>query len=918
MGKLNRKAQYYIIFTILAGSVLVILSLTRYQIPGTWMMLVLSVLASLSLIFKVEGSTNHSHYNISFLVYAFALVNLGPDKTILVILISNLAEWAWYKYSWFIPLFNAASLSLVIVVSQALFLLAQTLFPPSALSSVAAVLASLMLFTFLNHLMVGLVIWFTGQGSISESGVFEIFPLMFDFTLMTMGAGTAMLWSLNPYSVVLTLLPLYLIYSTSKVPALERQTEMDVKTGVYNASFFNQALENELKRAHRFDRPLTVVMADLDLLRNINNTYGHLAGDEVLIGVATILKTSVREYDVVARFGGEEFVLLMPEATPEEVFERVESIRKKIEQAEYTVQTSVTPIKATMSFGIAGRQESGQNARQIIHNADAALYHSKLKGRNRVYIYTDRGYMELFKSGEPREQAAADESAYPDPGPAPAAPIQDDEPDAGDLDAGVDRKLMHAQPNSRAAGAVQIITRRFSPEQLVGWMLLVAVSLMALTTPFSYLPNWWGLGLFVALVALTEWFSIDIYVRETSVSTSAAPLIAGFLMFGPLGVVILSLVLAGVAMFKHGSRLRNFLFEAGNHTIAGLLCVAMIAHIGKPFTALATWQQLLVSLAASLVIFLSTTLLTALAMTVEHDTSAREVWKIKFSWLSLYYLWMGVLAFGLVLCIDTFGPLGILVIIGPLSMLRAGQMQYIKRTRTMVKELNEKNLALQHSAGEISRLNEGLLNTLAEVVELRDPYVFGHSKQVARIAELLAKKMGLSQDQARLIHKAGLLHDVGKLGISEAILLKPGKLTDLEYNIIQQHTNIGAEILKSSHSLHDLIPVVYQHHEHYDGSGYPGGLKGSETSIEARIIAVADAVDAMASDRSYRSGRSLDDILTELTRCSGTQFDPQVVEGFVQLAGELGPELINRRLKKVELILDDNQSVRCEVNKPAQ
>jgi len=152
------------------------------------------------------------------------------------------------------------------------------------------------------------------------------------------------------------LLPLYPIYSTLKVPALERKTETDSKTGLFNASYFEHALASELKRADRFDRPLTVVMADLDLLRNINNTYGHLAGDEVLRGVANILKGSVREYDVVARFGGEEFAILIPETTPQQAYPRVESIRSSIERADFMVPTSVTPIQATMSFGVSGER----------------------------------------------------------------------------------------------------------------------------------------------------------------------------------------------------------------------------------------------------------------------------------------------------------------------------------------------------------------------------------------------------------------------------------------------------------------------------------------------------------------------------------------------------------------------------------
>lgn len=113
------------------------------------------------------------------------------------------------------------------------------------------------------------------------------------------------------------------------MPALKRQTQLDPKTGLYNARYFQEALEREIARSDRSNHPMTVVVADLDLLRNINNTYGHLAGDQVLVGVANILKAMVREYDVVARFGGEEYTILMPEMAPEDALERVEAIRRQ-------------------------------------------------------------------------------------------------------------------------------------------------------------------------------------------------------------------------------------------------------------------------------------------------------------------------------------------------------------------------------------------------------------------------------------------------------------------------------------------------------------------------------------------------------------------------------------------------------------
>jgi putative nucleotidyltransferase with HDIG domain len=210
-------------------------------------------------------------------------------------------------------------------------------------------------------------------------------------------------------------------------------------------------------------------------------------------------------------------------------------------------------------------------------------------------------------------------------------------------------------------------------------------------------------------------------------------------------------------------------------------------------------------------------------------------------------------------------------------------MQYIERTKMVVQEIREKNTALQKSSFEIQRLNDGLMDTLAEVVDLRDPHVLGHSKQVARYAELMAKKLGLHPRQVELVRKSGLLHDLGKLGISEKILFKPDRLTSNEHNVVKQHSNLGADLLENSRTLKELIPIIRHHHEHYDGCGYPDGLQGSDIPIEARILAVADAVEAMATDRPYRHGMSTQEILDELNDHSGTQFDPRIVKAFTQV-----------------------------------
>jgi putative nucleotidyltransferase with HDIG domain len=216
----------------------------------------------------------------------------------------------------------------------------------------------------------------------------------------------------------------------------------------------------------------------------------------------------------------------------------------------------------------------------------------------------------------------------------------------------------------------------------------------------------------------------------------------------------------------------------------------------------------------------------------------------------------------------------------------------------MVKELRSKNVALENSAHEIHRLNDSLLDTLAEVVDLRDPHVFGHSKQVAHYAVLIATRLGLPPKQVELVRKAGLLHDIGKLGISETILFKPDKLDKEEYLQVKEHARLGADLLRPSNSLNPLIPVIRYHHEFFNGNGYPEGLSGNEIPLEARIISVADAIEAMASDRPYRRGMTHEEIIEELRQNAGTQFDPMVVNAFVEIARLDGDSVIVNAARK--------------------
>ncbi|MDA3793264.1 MAG: GAF domain-containing protein, partial [Elusimicrobia bacterium] len=177
----------------------------------------------------------------------------------------------------------------------------------------------------------------------------------------------------------------------------------------------------------------------------------------------------------------------------------------------------------------------------------------------------------------------------------------------------------------------------------------------------------------------------------------------------------------------------------------------------------------------------------------------------------------------------------------------------------------------------------GTIKTLAEAIDAKDPYTRGHSDRVAKIAVEIAKRMKLPQKLVRNIEFAALIHDIGKIGIKDSVLLKPGRLSESEYEVIKKHPQIGEQIIAPIEFLTNVAPLVLYHHEYYNGDGYVEGLKGEEIPIGARIINVADSYEAMTSDRPYHKGRPKDEALEEVVRESGKQFDPRVVEIFMDM-----------------------------------
>jgi putative nucleotidyltransferase with HDIG domain len=190
---------------------------------------------------------------------------------------------------------------------------------------------------------------------------------------------------------------------------------------------------------------------------------------------------------------------------------------------------------------------------------------------------------------------------------------------------------------------------------------------------------------------------------------------------------------------------------------------------------------------------------------------------------------------------------------------------------------------LRSTMQDLERSYDATLEAMGDALDLRDEETEGHSKRVTAYTIALARAMGMEADELRLIARGAFLHDIGKIATPDRILLKPGRLDEEEMRIMREHCQRGYEMIRKIPFLREAAEIVYAHQEQFDGSGYPRGLRGHEIPLGARIFAIADTLDAMTSDRPYRKGTTFAEASEEIARCSGTQFDPQIVEVFLRM-----------------------------------
>ncbi len=905
---MSRRAWIFVWFVLISGAVLTVSSiLVPRSLTWQWLaFVVLTTAATLAQLLKANAPNRTLYYPNLVFVFAGVLL-LHPFLFSMLVIVSYSIEWAKERLThspdlrdWYLQPFNIA----MVIISGAaarlvLTLLAPRTLEPVELSSVAAGLLAVIAFFIVNQMLLALALVLGRGRSWKEVASLNVDNVQADLIHTLLGYVVAIVWNINPWLVFPTVAPLFLTYRALMVPQLKKDASTDSKTGLWNAGHFTKLLSTELERTKRFGHPLALIVTDLDLLRNVNNTYGHLAGDTVLATIGQIVRSNLRDYDIAARFGGEEFTIALPETEIVEAVAIAERLRMTIEAAAIDVKSSETPIHVTMSFGVASFPKDGTTLNDLIHQADVAVYQAKLKGRNCV----------VLASEVPHSQRLEDFSALG----------QLNLPDEPPLAVRGEIAASHAQPGVTQPPKPVLSDRRIKPKanhpdfliaSFVGAVVVVGLVAALVGLTQDRMPDLGTVAVLCVMAALAELYQSRLY-GDSTFSVSVAIMFAAALITGVLGVLSVSLAIVLVHFFRN-TRIALYkpAFNWATHVLAGFVPL-VVFRVFQISLGLENFLPLIfITAATAIAYYIIETGFISTAMGLSERVSILGVWREQFQWTVVYYLALCMMGLfiGVIYSDPHWRIFGLILVAVPISMIYYAQRQYVEQTENGVHELNRLNEELSvanreviNASHAIRQLNEDLLITLSKMIDARDPYVLGHASKVADYAVAIAKEMNFSPQRIERLRQAALLHDIGKIGISEQILNKPGKLTGLEYEKVKVHASLGAELLETSQGLRHLATFVGHHHEWWDGNGYPDRIAGEQISLEARILAVCDAVESMASDRPYQRAKGLKEIIEEIKDKSGTQFDPEVVRVCKRVLEQRGESLVVNSAKQVNL-----------------
>jgi hypothetical protein len=373
--------------------------------------------------------------------------------------------------------------------------------------------------------------------------------------------------------------------------------------------------------------------------------------------------------------------------------------------------------------------------------------------------------------------------------------------------------------------------------------------------------------------------------RSSAISMSFAVKVAAFVLFG-VGVALwVNVVVAAVNAFTPKPKpLRKAAFNFGQLSISTTLAASTYALVGGKTSPTDLTSTVVAVAISAAVYFLSNSTLTAAVIALTSDAKFFGVWRQNFSWMPVNYLATAVNGAALALAYQALGVFGAAVFVLPLGVAWYSFKLYVahsNETRAEHARLTELNRVFEQSNARLTEAHISIVGALLGSLEAKSSTGTAHLAATIYRSVAVAKRLGLDHIATEAVQLGALFHDLGKIAITETVLQKPDRLSDTEWAEIRAHPIIGASLLAQMPELDHIRPLILTHHERFDGRGYPNGLKGDAIPRAAQIIAVADAYEAMTTPRPYRRAVTPEAAAAELRACSGTQFDPAVVEAFI-------------------------------------
>jgi putative nucleotidyltransferase with HDIG domain len=415
----------------------------------------------------------------------------------------------------------------------------------------------------------------------------------------------------------------------------------------------------------------------------------------------------------------------------------------------------------------------------------------------------------------------------------------------------------------------------------VGLIVLVASSINAPTSVIDPV-------MFVVILLLVGFAQRNpvVLFRSSAISVAFAVTIAAYVLFGTHVALWATVVAAVVNAYTPKPKpARKILFNFGQFMLSTYLASSTYQLIGGMVPPGAFVPTMLAVAISAAVYFVTSSVLTAAVIALTSAARFVDVWLQNFAWMPVNYLATAVNGAALALAYQSLGVIGVIVFVLPLGIAWYSFKLYMMKS-TQVRERNRELVSLNENLHRTTeRLEASHVSVIAALLgslAAKERSTHGHSAATMEHALAVAKALGLGPDEVAAVNLGTLFHDIGKIGIPEQILLKPSALTEEEWAEMKTHPVIGANLIGEVPNLERIRPIVLAHHEHYDGSGYPNGLKGDEIPLAAQIISVADTYEAMTSTRPYRQALGHTEAVAELRRVAGSQLNPIVVEAFIR------------------------------------